>query len=168
MPSREHHASGLIESSDRLLRAYRLYRAGKAPLIVCSGGNNPLGVRAEEPESVAMSQLLEEWGAPASAVEVETGSINTRENALDSYGLLAPRGIRRIILVTSALHMPRAAVAFRKAGFDVIPAPADFVTGWGEPGPLDRALPGLKNMEGSVRALHEWLGLWAYRLRGWA
>ena len=62
---------------------------------------------------------------------METGSINTRENALDSYGLLAPRGIRRIILVTSALHMPRAAVAFRKAGFDVIPAPADFVTGWG-------------------------------------
>jgi len=169
MPSREHRASELIESSDRLLVAYRLYRAGKAPVVVCSGGNNPVGDYSHaQPEAVVMSQLLEEWGIPASAVEVENGSINTRENALLTMRLLQPRGITSIILVTSALHMPRAAATFRKAGFQVTPAPADFHTGWGEPMLLERWLPSARSVGESERALHEWLGMWVYRWRGWA
>ena len=63
IPSPEHHASGLIDPSDRLLLTYRLYRAGKAPLVICSGGNNPLLGDAGRPsESRSMSGLLEEWG----------------------------------------------------------------------------------------------------------
>ena len=42
MPSLLHHASGIINPSDRLLMAPRLYHAGKAPIVVLSGGNNPL------------------------------------------------------------------------------------------------------------------------------
>ena len=84
------------------------------------------------------------------------------------YQILSARGIRKVILVTSAMHMPRAAAAFRKAGFAVTPSPGDFRTGWGEGGPFDRFLPSLNSMEDSERTLHEWLGLWAYRLRGWA
>jgi uncharacterized SAM-binding protein YcdF (DUF218 family) len=169
MPSSDHHASGLIEPSDRLLLTYRLYRAGKAPVIICSGGNNPLlGDAGRASEARSMSGLLEEWGVPAAAIEVEEGSINTRENALFSYRLLAARGIRKIILVTSAMHMPRAAGAFRKAGFEVLPAPADFRTGWGRPNPIFLWLPSAGSLEHSGAALHEWLGLWVYRLRGWA
>ena len=115
-----------------------------------------------------MSGLLEEWGIPAAAIEVEEASINTRENALFSYRLLSARGIRKIVLVTSAMHMPRAAGAFRKAGFEVIPAPADFRTGWGAPNPVFLWLPNAGSLEHSQTALHEWLGLWTYRLRGWA
>jgi len=168
MPSQQHHASALIESSDRLLLTYRLYRAGKAPLVICSGGNNPLlGEAGEASEARSMSGLLEEWGIPAAAIEVEEASINTRENALFSYRLLSARGIRKIILVTSAMHMPRAAGAFRKAGFEVVPAPADFRTGWGEPNPIFLWLPSAGSLDHSQTALHEWLGLWTYRLRGW-
>jgi uncharacterized SAM-binding protein YcdF (DUF218 family) len=168
-PSQEHHASGLTESSDRLLLAYRLYRAGKAPLVICSGGNNPLLSDTQRPsEALSMSGLLEEWGIPAAAIEVEEASINTRENALFSYRLLSGRGIRKIILVTSAMHMPRAAGAFHKAGFEVVPAPADFRTGWGAPNPVFLWLPSAGSLDHSQTALHEWLGLWTYRLRGWA
>jgi uncharacterized SAM-binding protein YcdF (DUF218 family) len=169
MPFGRHRQSGLIESSDRLLLAFRLYRAGKAPVIFCSGGNNPLGSpAAKAPESAGMTGLLAEWGVPPGAIKAEGGSINTRENALITFQSLAPRGVRRIILVTSAMHMPRAAGAFRKAGFEVIAAPADFRTGWGEPNAISRWLPSAHNLVESQAAMHEWLGVLVYRLRGWA
>jgi uncharacterized SAM-binding protein YcdF (DUF218 family) len=168
MPSGIHHSAGLIDSSDRLLAAYRLYRGGKAPLIFCSGGNNPMsGQSGKTAEAVRMARLLEEWNVPSAAIQVEGESINTRENAIRSYQALAPRGIRRILLVTSAFHMPRAAGAFRKVGFEVIAAPADFHAGWEEPDILSRWLPRADNLVYSETALHEWLGLAIYRLRGW-
>jgi uncharacterized SAM-binding protein YcdF (DUF218 family) len=114
-----------------------------------------------------MRLLLVEWGIPDAAIQVEGGSINTRENALFSHQLLARRGIGRIILVTSAIHMPRAAAAFRKAGFDVVAAPADFQTGWGESSAMFRWIPTAGALGGSSRAIREWLGLSVYRLRGW-
>jgi len=168
MPSPRHRLTALIDSTDRLLEAFRLYRAGKAPLVFCSGGNNPLGGPAGQlPESTWMARLLEEWSVPATAIQVESGSINTRENALLSYRALAPRGIRRIILVTSAMHMTRAAAAFRKAGFEVLAVPADFRTGWGDAPLLSRFLPAPDNLRNAEEALREWLGILVYRLRGW-
>ena len=170
MPSTAHHASGIIDSSDRLLMALRLYHAGKAPLVVLSGGNNPLFTEEvpQQSEAEVMRGLLVEWGIPDAALQVEVGSINTRENALFSHQLLANRGVRRIILVTSAMHMPRAAAAYRKAGFDVVAAPADFQTGWSAPSAIFRWIPESGALVGSSRAIREWLGLWVYRLRGWA
>jgi len=168
MPSAQHHLTRLIDPSDRLLVAFRLYRAGKAPLVFCSGGNNPLaGETSLTPEATWMARLIEEWNIPPSAIEVESGSINTHENAIQSYQALAPRGIRRILLVTSAMHMPRAAAAFRKAGFDVVAVPADFRTGWGKPNIVARWLPSANSLANSDAALHEWLALAVYRLRGW-
>ena len=35
-------------------------------------------------------------------------------------------GIRKILLVTSAWHMPRARMLFEHAGFEVVPVPCDF------------------------------------------
>jgi uncharacterized SAM-binding protein YcdF (DUF218 family) len=169
MPSELHHASGIIDPSDRLLAALRLYHAGKAPLVILSGGYDPLmGKVPEQSEADQMRLLLEEWGIPASAILVEGGSINTRENALFSHRLLVPRGIGRIILVTSALHMPRAAAAFRKVGFDVVAAPADFRTGWRESSAIFNWITEAGALAESGRVMHEWLGVWVYRLRGWA
>jgi uncharacterized SAM-binding protein YcdF (DUF218 family) len=90
------------------------------------------------------------------------------ENALLSYRLPAPGGITKIILVTSAFHMPRAVGAFRKAGFEVIPAPAEFHTGWAPPRAFERWVPSVNSIRESDRALHEMVGLWVYRFRGWA
>jgi len=111
--------------------------------------------------------LLAEWDIPPAAIQIESGSINTRENATRSYQALAPRGIRRILLVTSAMHMPRAAGAFRKAGFEVTAVPADFRSGWGESTTLEKLQPSANNLVNCDAALHEWLGIVIYRLRGW-
>jgi uncharacterized SAM-binding protein YcdF (DUF218 family) len=166
MPSGIHHLSRLTDSSDRLLVALRLYRSGKAVLILCSGGNNQLaGQTGKTPEATWMARLLEEWNIPPTAIQIEGRSINTHENAIRSYQALAPQGIRRILLVTSAMHMPRAAGAFRKAGFEVVAVPADFHAGWDES--YVSALWLADNLRDSYTALHEWLGIAIYRLRGW-
>ena len=170
MPSGVHHSSAIINPSDRLLLALRLYRAGKAPLVVLSGGDNPLfsGGAPQQSETEVMRQLLMEWGIPDGAIQVEAGSINTRESALFSHRLLADRGVARIILVTSAIHMARATAVFRKAGFDVVAAPADFQTGWGALREIFRWIPEAGALVDSSQAIREWLGLGVYRLRGWA
>ena len=172
IPSPRHLRSSLIDPSDRILHALRLYRSGKAPLILCSGGGE------DKPESPAMSRLFQEWGVPAEAILVDDQSLNTRENALFSYSLLNPRGVHHILLVTSAIHMPRAAAVFRKAGFEVTPAPADFRTGWSQGaaggggggffGRLSGWIPESISLQKSSRALREWIGLLIYRWRGWA
>ena len=113
-----------------------------------------------------MSDMLQEWDVPKDAILIEGGSENTRQNATMSYEKLAPRGIRKILLVTSAMHMPRASAVFRKAGFEVIPAPADFRTGWQRD--VLGLLPNGESLGHSQQAVHEWLGLWIYHLRGWA
>lgn len=168
LPGGLHRHSALIEPSDRILHAFRLYKAGKAPKIFIAGGNNPLEGRRRTPEAVFIADLLREWGVPQEAIEFEGGSINTHENAENAWKALQPRGIRRILLVTSASHMPRAAAAFRKVGFDVAAAPADFITGWGGGIPWLELAPKVYRAQHGFRALQEMFGLFVYRLRGWA
>ena len=166
-PNRRHPASHMLESTDRLLVALRLYRAGKAPTVLCSGGNLFFFRKTGgAPESQVMCGMMQEWGLPASAVLTEGQSINTHENAVDSYRLLSARNTHKIILVTSAWHMPRAAATFRKAGFEVVAAPADFLEGW--TGGALRWVPDADCLRATELAVREWIGLFAYRLRGWA
>ena len=99
---------------------------------------------------------------------VETGSQNTRENAEFSKSLLAAKGAKRLLLVTSAFHMPRAVPCFRKLGMQVTPVPTDYQSGWEHPEPPLGWLPDAEHLFRSKFALKEWLGLIVYRLRGWA
>lgn len=157
-----------MEASDRLLQGFRLYRAGKAPLILISGGEVPMFGKGMQTESEAARSILVEWGVPEAAILVETRSKNTEENARFSREVLGARGIQRALLVTSASHMPRAVRAFRKAGLEVSPSPTDYLTGWPEPDLPFRFLPGPEALLNSANALKEYVGLFIYRLRGWA
>lgn len=153
----------LTEASDRILHAMRLFRARRAPLLVASGGGRDV------PESEEIAELLVELGVPASAILKESRSTSTRENALETSRLLAGRGVKRILLVTSALHMLRARRAFTRAGFEVVPAPTDFqvIDQEEELGGLSGWLPNAGGLVCTTTAAHEYLGLLYYRLRGW-
>jgi uncharacterized SAM-binding protein YcdF (DUF218 family) len=168
VPSVIHKQGDFSDAVDRLLHGFRLYRAGKAPLILVSGGPVPMFGSGTETEAEAARSVLEEWGVPESAILVETRSKNTAENGTFSRDLLAARGIHRVLLVTSAFHMPRAVAAFRKAGLEVSPSPTDYQTGWPEPDLLFRYLPDTRALRYSADALREYVGLFIYRLRGWA
>jgi uncharacterized SAM-binding protein YcdF (DUF218 family) len=93
-------------------------------------------------------------------VLIENRSRNTLENAREVRNLL---GAKRIILVTSAFHMKRAAGMFTKQGFIVIPAPVDYrsesrAASW------TNLFPRSEYLHTSSRALAEYLSLTWYRL----
>ena len=117
----------LGEASDRVWFAARLYRAGKAPEIIMTGGRTTDDELFSE--SLAMGMLARDLGVPEAALVLESSSRNTRENAHFSASLLRQRGMKDIILVTSAAHMARAVYHFEEEGLTVFPAPTDFATG---------------------------------------
>ena len=106
-------------NGNRLIHAYRLYRAGKAPVILISGGN-VFPQEGLDPEAVYSRRLLEEFGGPSDAILLESDSRNTHENAVRTRKILGAIGIDQILLVTSGFHMKRAVLTFEKSGFDVI------------------------------------------------
>ena len=149
------------QQADRLVHAARLFKAGKAPVIVLSGGARP-GAR---PEARLMQEILGVMGIPETALVTEEASRDTHENALYSRTILAQRGVDRILLVTSAYHMKRAEAVFRAQGFDVIPSPTDYQRLVAPP-LVPRWLPTVDDLDRSTRAIHEYVGYFSYSLRG--
>lgn len=150
-------------AADRLWHAARLYRTGKAPLVLASGGNLPWSSN-EQPESSVMAELLQELGVPPTAILQESRSRTTRENRDNSLPILQAHGIRRVLLVTSALHMPRALALFRAADLEVIPAPTDFEIRFPSNAHPLRWLPDAQALADGSRAFKEYLGCWVDRL----
>lgn len=147
----------LEAAADRVWHAARVYHAGKAPLVLASGG----GVRGAGAvsEAAAMAQLLAALGVPPGAVLLEDRSTNTAENARYSAQLLQARGINRVLLVTSALHMRRALAEFAAAGLQAHPAATDHEADNTRTWPAWRRwLPDASALEGSARAVKEWVG----------
>ncbi|GAB1233850.1 YdcF family protein [Ferrigenium sp. UT5] len=142
----------------RLRYAASLHRATGKPLLVTGG--KPLGNALSE--GMQMKQVLEqEFNVPVQWVEGE--SDNTFENARLSHSVLAQAGVRRIYLVTHAWHLPRAQLAFRTAGFDVVPAPTAFTTRNGTT--LLTFVPNANALRDSYWYLHEQIGMLWYRLK---
>jgi uncharacterized SAM-binding protein YcdF (DUF218 family) len=164
------------EAGDRLLYAARLYREGVAPYLLLSGGRAAISGTAPVPEAETMAELLVEIGVPREALWLESSSRNTHENAVEALSILKQRGVERIVLVTSASHMPRSMAVFAQTGLEVIPAAADFQAvqeDWAyytRPSlliQLGNLLPRASDLERTTRALKEYIGILTYSLQGW-
>jgi uncharacterized SAM-binding protein YcdF (DUF218 family) len=101
----------------RVELAVRLYQDKVAPLLLLSGG----GPRPQS-EAEVMRELALAAGVPDPAILVETRSQNTAENAFASARLLRQSGLRRVVLVSHRLHLPRARLLFRFAGLKIVGA----------------------------------------------
>jgi uncharacterized SAM-binding protein YcdF (DUF218 family) len=157
----------LVDASDRILYASRLFRAGKAPRIVVAGGNVFDQGGDIDPESHYISELLEEWGVPREAIIVEGSSRNTRQNAIETERILKREGLRTVLLVTSASHMPRALATFRALKIDAIPLPVDYsVSDYRHPLALD-LVPSAGALAFNANTIREYLGILVYGVRGW-
>lgn len=148
----------LGSAADRYWHAARLWRAGKAPEIVVSGGALPWR-DATGTEAEAAVRFLRDLGVPADRILLEPVSQDTRENAQMTEVVLRTRGARRVLLVTSAMHMRRAVARFEFPGIEVIPVATDHEIGR-HPATLIRWLPDTDALDGSRRALKEYLGYW--------
>ncbi len=126
----EYGVSNLAWPSLERLR-YGLWLGRETGLPVAFSG----GVGWAQPEAPAEARIAQriaanEFGRPLKWVE--DASRDTRENALRTVPLLQPDGIRRIVLVTGANHMPRALRAFEAAAGGAIriePAPMALARG---------------------------------------
>jgi uncharacterized SAM-binding protein YcdF (DUF218 family) len=159
-------ASGQVEltdAADRIVRAAALLRAGVARDVLLSGGL-VFPVEGERTEADQLRRVLLDLGVAPERIVVEGKSRNTRENAIESARIVGERGWRRILLVTSAAHMPRALGCFRAVGLEPEALPVDRRAGDGRGGSW---LPRAGALHDSTDALREWTGRIVYRLRGW-
>ena len=144
----------------RLRYAARLHRETGLP-ILASGGNGTASGRYK-PKALAMERALrEEFAVPVRWIE--TASENTAQNATYSARILQKENIRRILLVTDAMHMPRSVMEFERNGMEVVAAPTVFFSGGTMS--LMMLLPGAENLRRSYYAMYEWIGMAWYALR---
>lgn len=142
----------------RLRYGARLQRETGLPLLVSGGApdGRPQG------EAALMARVLrEDFKVPVAWVEHR--SDDTAQNAQFSAQLLHEAGVTRILLVTDALHMARAARVFERQGLQVVAAPTVFY-GRAQPTPM-QWVPSAVALRLSHYALHEWIGLAWYWLR---
>jgi uncharacterized SAM-binding protein YcdF (DUF218 family) len=149
-----------------LTEAAALARRFPQSKIVLTGGSAEI-LSAPTIGADAAALVLRDIGISGDRLLLEREARDTWENAIKTKKVVTPKPGERWLLVTSAWHMPRAMGAFRKAGFTVEPWPVDYRTaGWPDALrllPFESPAVGLRQLD---LAVHEWLGLLAYRLSG--
>ena len=153
----------LNEAAERITATAELARRYPNARIIFSGGAGSLfGGALEAPVAV---KALAALGVAPDRIVAEEQSRNTVENAVFSRLIADPKPGERWLLVTSAFHMPRAIATFRAAGFPVEAYPVDWRTrGLADATAMFSALPA--GLALTDTAVHEWIGLLAYRLTG--
>lgn len=148
------------DNVERLHATFELLRADKARVAVLSGGV-PGG---RQPEALLLRRVLSGWGIAPDRLLVEDASLNTQQNAVNVAALAHRTGLRRLLLVTSAYHMPRAHGCFRAAGLQVDLYPVDRRAAMvRHPGVWPRA----SALDASSRALRELAGRLVYLVSGY-
>ncbi len=160
------------DAGDRVLYAAQLFHRREAAQVICSG-NISAGRVAMRPAAEDIAELLVRLGVPRNSIVLETRSQSTHDHAVYLEPMLRQKGFRRVIVVTSAAHMPRSMAVFKRScpGIEFISAPTDFrmidqTRPWYHQ--LGALVPTPANTEQFCETMHEYVGMLWYRLRGWA
>jgi uncharacterized SAM-binding protein YcdF (DUF218 family) len=157
----------LTGGGSRVLTALELVRRGKAKALVL-GGSGPLTGKP----GVVASALVQEWVLASGMTTVAVTNLglcaNTHDEALRFKELSTQQGWRKVILVTSALHMQRSVAVFAAQGIAVVPVACDFQA-YGVPSVEGdfSPFPRQSRFHDLSLYLHEKIGWLVYRWRGW-
>jgi uncharacterized SAM-binding protein YcdF (DUF218 family) len=157
----------LTAAGDRLVMGAELLRRGKARHLVVGGGAHTV-----QGQQLVEGDLTRQWLRTlglASVPVISLGRCNhTRDEAVKVATLCRERGWTNVLLVTSASHMKRAEAVFRTAGVPVVAVPCDFQTAVSVMTETERVwVPAVAGFQKLSLYVHEQLGWWAYRWRGW-
>ena len=162
-------------AADRVLYGIKLYQQKVAPVILLSGGDIDFIDNSPSTPADDMATLMEMLGIPPASMIIQNQSLNTQQDAEFSCALIKENGFERVILVTSAFHMPRSVALFESQGCPVIPAPTDFSitqAGWEslshptlQEFVLD-LLPSYSHISTITKTMKEYFGMWYYQLTG--
>ncbi|KAA0257368.1 YdcF family protein [Deferribacter autotrophicus] len=161
-PDEHFHASVKPDPFKRLIYAYYIHKTTNLPILV-SGGRVFKSERIES-EANAMKRVLIKLGVSEFMIFTDTKSKNTYENAFFCKKIMSKLKIKNAILVTSAYHMKRAVLSFKKVNVKVIPAPTDYKTdrtGYN----FDSFMPKMSYLYDTWCALHEYIGLIYYSFK---
>lgn len=151
-PAMERLHGGSIIRSVGAARIWKEHRFGR---VVVSGY---AGTEGQNELAQGMADLMVALGVPRERIELEQDSINTRQNAERSVTLLRGAGApaRKVVVVTTAMHLPRALAEFRRVGVDALGAPVDHE---GFPRfAVDMLIPSSSALWHTHRVIHELLG----------
>ena len=150
----------LGEAAERMSTPVGLMKQHPHLNLVFSGGEGRL-LTTGTTEAALAQAFYTAQGVDMARVTMEGGSRTTRENAQQVARVLGQRCQEPWLLVTSAWHMPRSMAEFEAVGCNVTAYPVDFRTS------LSTSLTEYSLAHSLVSwqtALHEWLGLWVYRM----
>lgn len=157
----------LKSGADRMSTALTLAAAGKAPLLILGGGGFP-----HEGHLLSEADAVRDYLRAHVTIPTEIHSLgvcsDTHDEAVKVAALMQQRGLKQLLLVTSAAHMPRSLAVFRKAGVNAIPVPCNYMSSLNHIGDFHWLhLPHVDGFDSFNGWLHEFIGHWVYRMRGW-
>ena len=154
------------DGGSRNLTAIQLVRSGQAKILVL-GGSWPLPGRPDAPSIGVVQDWVTSWGLVGGAVTNLGICINTHDEAVAFRKLARSQGWSKVLLVTSALHLRRAVALFKQQGIEVTPVAADFQVLGVPPDSRFSPFPREHRLFLMYLYMHEKIGWWVYRARGW-
>ena len=157
----------VFEEAERLIEPIRLYHSGRVRKLFITGDGSFSNFNKKFPESKQVFlKYLESLGVHGNDIVLDSEARNTRQSALRTKELLGEAfDGKNSLLVTSAIHMPRALKCYCKAGMNPIPYATSV------PGPYEMDITnfniGSNNLYRWQKLIHEWLGLIAYLIAGY-
>ena len=153
-------------SSDRFIQAVKLYHSGIIRKIIVSGGSG--GILAKTlPEAPFLKSEMIASGVKENDIIVEARSRNTAENGLYSKNIIDSMHMQQpVVLITSALHMPRAEKVFRKSGIEFVPYPCNYTVVESRFELKDLIIPSPRLLDDWTDFIKEIVGTIVYKLTG--
>ena len=153
------------DNVERLVVTYQLLHHDKARVAILSSGTINKRLAAFS-ETAVLARQLEEWGIAKDRIIIEDRALNTRDNAVYSQQIARERGFERVVIVTSAFHMVRAAECFAAVGMQVDTLSVDYRAHPNAVGALADWLPRARELATTSGVLREMFGRLVYRVQG--
>lgn len=155
-------------ATDRLMAGVKLYKTGKAKKLMVSSGSGQV-MNPDEREALFIKDYLLAIGIPEKDLIIEGESKNTHENAVNSAKILNLNySDGNYLLITSAMHMPRAKRCFKKSGLTVTPFSVDQQAGKRKYLLDHLFIPDTYSLVRWQHLIKEWIGFITYKIMGYA
>lgn len=153
-------ATGKLSESalTRLTEGIRIHRDIPGSRLITSAFGKTV------PHAKVLADAAVLLGVDPSMIDMQTQPKNTWMEATEYKRLFGDTN--QLILVTSAIHIPRAVYLFEKAGLKPIPAPTGYMVKKDKKRSFDFWLPSSGNIERTEAAIHEYLGMLWYKIGG--
>lgn len=161
---KHHQQTAFYGNSERLMNVLPLYFNGQVKKILFAGGSGRLD--KQNVEAVHIEKYLLSLGVKQKDILLDTNSRNTYENA--KYAVELVKENNRLLLSTSAAHMPRSLACFEKLGAATTPFPVDYMSYEDNRFEVNKLLvPNPRVLNYWYWLLHEWVGMLSYKAKGY-